>query len=185
MSTDIIQATKDAVFKAIVQKMIAGASKKDACAEMGISTRTFDRYAAQNPDAVKEIAEMSNAVLRERLSDMVEARTDLLDRIISISLESQSHELSLKELMALEARLTQRIKEVGGESSPKEVGKAVATIARAAASFLDKQPQLVKVSKPPEVIEGETLPVAPGTTGGASTPTVDKTPSLDNRDSVS
>ncbi len=177
MSNDIIAVTDEFQATQVVEKMFQGQSKKAACAEVGISTKTFDRFIGSSPQIVRDVQAAVRSQFAEYIDQISETRRKNLEAILKFSedlrinmllAETTEDKLSaFNALVKLEKQLAVSMEHIlpivkeTGPSGPPKIDDDAAALILAQLSGAD----LVKVTKVttlemahPELIEEARVP---------------------------
>lgn len=177
MSNDIVAVTDEFQAQQVIEKMFQGQTKKAACAEVGISTKTFDRFVAASPQFVREVQATIRSQFAEYIDQISETRRKNLRAILNFS-EDLRNEMLLAEtiggkvdafsaLLKLEKQLAASmehilpaIKETGPSGPPKiDDDAAAAILAKLSGADLVTVTKTTTVELAhPEVIQAQEIP---------------------------
>jgi hypothetical protein len=102
MTDDNLQVVKTLPIINILTLIATGMTKKDACVELGMPERTFDRYIREVPNVVADFIKGQREVLEAQYATIVTAHT----QVVNLLVKQADKELELTDQLALESRLS-------------------------------------------------------------------------------
>jgi hypothetical protein len=102
MTDENLQVVKTLPIINILTLIATGMTKKDACAELGMPERTFDRYIREVPNVVADFIKGQRDVLEAQYATIVTAHTQIVNKLV----QAAGTDLELADQLALESRLS-------------------------------------------------------------------------------
>lgn len=151
----------------IIQAMVQGTPRKEACEQLGISTRTFSRYMERFPELGTEISGARRELLRDTFAKLQEAHAELSEEIHRRATDKDSLTIMpTTELLGMEKRISERLaileREMGIEKEPEQTGAdAIAgllTGPQLRPGITVRTTLIVEQEATPPAIEGQVIP---------------------------